>query len=647
MAALQDRREQGLRDAAALERQSLKQASRPAHELDRPPTTTLVKQLRKRPEGAVQAEVNYGVSPEKGRVSSGSGSEGDFVPEDDDDEDDEDEGEDEMMDAYTLRDEGRAEEVDQSLKRKASKSGSAKEGRKRSRTQTGVLPGWDSESSPAFYGSKQDRGRSHTPQSTHRSVGSRSRSGGSALSVPLSDAASSDRPWGIGTDEDELEERQYAEEIVDVGKGRKTTDSFAGIEEPDAPELARRRPRAPDGIKKGDLRDHHLPASVQGRFYVDYGGTLISYVGAQEPWHRPTVENQVALYNDTFDRDISERTPSLELRAVLKLSEDRINGYQNSLAGEAMAAVASLFAGKTEDYVRTAVAKLLAIVESDKFTEYRVFYFAKVDESRDEAGNVEYTNPQEIFRHPLVRILRTLGRFCKLTKTSDNQIGPLPAVPLFSLSKWSVELWSSGCTTYTTFGPNQSYFSTSDNGVSWQNLPPMLEDTIMNNLKVKTPAMVALGAEGTFVMVYNTGEYTWHLPAAGSDAEAGGEKQPPAYAGLEKLLTPAGNSEARKRGGVKYAALSPYNTTEYFVLFGDNTTHWDLPAEWHVDVRGCIKHWTATLDATTQAQAAVTTGKKEHSHTHGDWSELIEGFNKGVEFTTNIVQLVQAAQGNS
>ncbi|KAJ7120566.1 hypothetical protein C8R43DRAFT_1034134 [Mycena crocata] len=64
---------------------------------------------------------------------------------------------------------------------------------------------------------------------------------------------------------------------------------------------------------------------------------------------------------------------------------------------------------------------------------------------------------------------------------------------------------NSGHTMQTVFGPNYSYFSFSTSGYSWQNIPPALENDILNSMKTRLPTAVALGLEASYVVVYSDG----------------------------------------------------------------------------------------------------------------------------------------------
>src|ERR1700761_5299985 len=84
----------------------------------------------------------------------------------------------------------------------------------------------------------------------------------------------------------------------------------------------------------------------------------------------------------------------------------------------------------------------------------------------------------------------------------------------------------------TTFGPGASYFSSASGGFSWQNLPGALEEGITACMRTRHPTAVALGVEGTYVVVYSDGHLAYDLGGA--------------YPLLEALI-----KDARSKGGVK------------------------------------------------------------------------------------------------
>ncbi|KAJ7353388.1 hypothetical protein DFH08DRAFT_856712 [Mycena albidolilacea] len=130
-----------------------------------------------------------------------------------------------------------------------------------------------------------------------------------------------------------------------------------------------------------------------------------------------------------------------------------------------------------------------------------------------------------------------------------------------------------GKTARTVFGPYRSYFSSSDAGFSWQNLPPTLETNIVNRLKLGRPETVALGVGGSWVVLYDDGKLAHNLQGL--------------YPGLQPLLD---NPEERnKRNSITYVALSPYVAGHYFAAFGNGTAIWNLPSVMHTDVESVAK----------------------------------------------------------
>ncbi|KAJ7200359.1 hypothetical protein GGX14DRAFT_660277, partial [Mycena pura] len=129
-----------------------------------------------------------------------------------------------------------------------------------------------------------------------------------------------------------------------------------------------------------------------------------------------------------------------------------------------------------------------------------------------------------------------------------------------------------GHTTRTVFGPNASFFSMSDRGYCWQNLPPALEDDLQTSLRVRRPTSVALGAHGAFVVIYSDGTISFNLQDL--------------YPVVEGLLsdTHSGWQEAARRGGIVYVALNPHMPGEFYLVYGDGSAFWGLPTEWAKDV---------------------------------------------------------------
>ncbi|KAJ7473617.1 hypothetical protein B0H11DRAFT_1339318 [Mycena galericulata] len=125
-----------------------------------------------------------------------------------------------------------------------------------------------------------------------------------------------------------------------------------------------------------------------------------------------------------------------------------------------------------------------------------------------------------------------------------------------------------GHTTRTTFGPGASFFSMSPSGYSWQNIPPALEDDIHNCMKIRRPTSVALGVQGTYVVLYNDGTVTFDLRGQ--------------YPLVEAMIR--NTQEAARRRGVTYVALNPFVPGEYYAVYGDASASWNFPVAWTQDV---------------------------------------------------------------
>ncbi|KAJ7494014.1 hypothetical protein FB451DRAFT_1164882 [Mycena latifolia] len=123
-------------------------------------------------------------------------------------------------------------------------------------------------------------------------------------------------------------------------------------------------------------------------------------------------------------------------------------------------------------------------------------------------------------------------------------------------------------TSRTVFGPGASYFSTAPSGYSWQNLPPGLEDDMYNCMKLRRPSTVALGVQGSYVVVYDDGIVTFDLRSQ--------------YPLVEALLRDG--AEISRRRGVTYIALNPFVPGEYYAVYGDGSAAWNLPTDWSADV---------------------------------------------------------------
>ncbi|KAF7297119.1 hypothetical protein MIND_00944800 [Mycena indigotica] len=125
----------------------------------------------------------------------------------------------------------------------------------------------------------------------------------------------------------------------------------------------------------------------------------------------------------------------------------------------------------------------------------------------------------------------------------------------------------------TTFGPNHSYFSTTESGLSWQNLPDVLETTILNRIRIGRPHTVALGVQGAWIVLFEDGHISFSVPQLQN-----------LYPNVFALIHNA--EENKKRKGIAYVALNPFATGQYFMAFGDGSSLFTLPNEMHREVQG-------------------------------------------------------------
>ncbi|KAF7339186.1 hypothetical protein MVEN_01995900 [Mycena venus] len=123
-------------------------------------------------------------------------------------------------------------------------------------------------------------------------------------------------------------------------------------------------------------------------------------------------------------------------------------------------------------------------------------------------------------------------------------------------------------TTHTVFGARASFFSMSPSGYCWQNLPPELEDDIHSCMKLRRPVNVALGVQGSYVVMYNDGTVTFDFRGQ--------------YPLVEKMIR--NTQEAARRRGVMYIALNPFIAGEYYAVYGDGSASWNFPTAWSADV---------------------------------------------------------------
>ncbi|KAJ6582777.1 hypothetical protein B0H10DRAFT_2098329 [Mycena sp. CBHHK59/15] len=164
------------------------------------------------------------------------------------------------------------------------------------------------------------------------------------------------------------------------------------------------------------------------------------------------------------------------------------------------------------------------------------------------------------------------GKFALCWKTvkgedwyEDRFLGP----PYAALAQFMKNVATKGGhTTRTVFGPGGSYFSMSSTGYSWQNIAPSLEADIHSCIKTRWPTTVALGAQGSYVVLYNDGTVTFDLRGQ--------------YPAVDVLIR--NTQDTARRRGVMFIALNPYFPGEYFAAFGDGSASWNFPAAWSADV---------------------------------------------------------------
>ncbi|KAJ6524535.1 hypothetical protein B0H19DRAFT_595863 [Mycena capillaripes] len=134
---------------------------------------------------------------------------------------------------------------------------------------------------------------------------------------------------------------------------------------------------------------------------------------------------------------------------------------------------------------------------------------------------LEDPNSPEYCKFPYdVGLAMEPGVYCMCWQTKNNEdyfeadhLGPHYA---------KLAAFIAGKSARTVFGPYRSYFSTHAAGLSWQNLPPELETTIMNRMKLGRPQTVALGMSGAYVVLYDDSR-TVPCPAAPDGQRRGTE----------------------------------------------------------------------------------------------------------------------------
>ncbi|KAJ7826302.1 hypothetical protein B0H14DRAFT_2595927 [Mycena olivaceomarginata] len=117
---------------------------------------------------------------------------------------------------------------------------------------------------------------------------------------------------------------------------------------------------------------------------------------------------------------------------------------------------------------------------------------------------------------------------------------------------------SGGHTTRTVFGPQCKLLL--------HNLPSELEHDMQGCIKLRRPTCVALGVEGTFVVIYSDGKTAFDLRGQ--------------YPLLQKIIM----ERASTKRGLVYVALNPFVAGEYYGVYGDGTSTWCLLPTWSQDV---------------------------------------------------------------
>ncbi|KAF7358143.1 hypothetical protein MVEN_00862400 [Mycena venus] len=163
--------------------------------------------------------------------------------------------------------------------------------------------------------------------------------------------------------------------------------------------------------------------------------------------------------------------------------------------------------------------------------------------------------------------------------------------------------------TLTTFGPGFSYFSFSHTGCSWQNIPPALEENIQNCMNVRRPACVALGVEGTYIVIFDDGTVTFDLQGK--------------YPEAETII-----QNRAKRNGLGYIALSPFRAGHYYAVCRNGSSLWNLPASWKEQVTAVSKGIRAVGQKTASSASSRKTQKV--------------GWKEGLEMGVTVLNVAQA-----
>ncbi|KAF7314055.1 hypothetical protein HMN09_00564300 [Mycena chlorophos] len=144
-------------------------------------------------------------------------------------------------------------------------------------------------------------------------------------------------------------------------------------------------------------------------------------------------------------------------------------------------------------------------------------------------------------------------------------------------------------TRQTVFGPDSAYFSSSERGYAWDSLPEALEDELQSELKVRRPKSIALGVDGSWVVVYSDGTLGFDLRGAYPRVEAI-LRDTEGIARRNGLLVRNLIYSVPKKTDLQYISLNPYIAGEFYLVFGDASARWKLPTAWTADVTEVSKH---------------------------------------------------------
>ncbi|KAJ7170353.1 hypothetical protein C8R43DRAFT_1120785 [Mycena crocata] len=441
-----DARQQGIENAAAIENRITAEDRQREEHANRAPHLDLTKVLRPRPQKSAPEEhredngeiliTHAPVDP----CSDGRGSSDDFQPDDknlaEDTDNDMDVSENENAGgAKTGRKKKRArgdiraavdaERVAQGGtvdKRKAPPIASNSKPNKRAKKATvgGIRVDWE-------------RGRTPAIQPTP-SV-SRSRSTGSAMSFHSHRrSASSDADFGppgsdssaiggIASDEDDGDERSAVADNHDKAQtARKKVVSIAGIVETEAPGLVPPR-RSSSRIRKADITLSHIPEVARPIFRNVFVPNLLALVGTLKAWKDPTPAAIIKLWNDAvakdhigFSLDPEQAGDADLILIIVKLAQDKIDGYRHRFADVAVSTLKIIFAhNKSETPAQIAEDVEWYNKGNDRS---RVFYYRDIIED-EETGKIKHKG---IFQSYLCA--RVFAVHCAATTVKED-VGPV------------------------------------------------------------------------------------------------------------------------------------------------------------------------------------------------------------------------------